>query len=433
MSNMSNAVVVGTQWGDEGKAKVIDYLADRSDLVIRFQGGANAGHTVIANRRKFIFHLVPSGIMYPDKVCIVGNGVAFDAEQFLKEVDELDACGISVAERLFVSDAAHLVLPYHKSLDTASESFMGKEKIGTTGRGIGPAYSDKIFRVGIRVGDLVDADRLTEKIKNGFERHRALAASIYKADFPLSLDEIIHRYAAVRQRMLPFIDDTAFRIFEAYSKGKRLLFEGAQGTFLDIDHGTYPFVTSANTVAGCAFTGSGIGPAAIDHVIGIVKTYTTRVGNGPFPTELDNATGEMLRKEGGEFGATTGRPRRCGWFDTVMVRRAVQLNGLTHLVLTKLDVLNKLEEIPICTHYEIRGKRLERFPSNAALVSEAIPVYETMPGWKSDIAQCRSYGELPLQARTYIERIREICYNIPVLIVSVGPERRQTIEVTPLT
>ncbi|MBN1577475.1 MAG: adenylosuccinate synthase [Chitinispirillaceae bacterium] len=430
---MSNAVIVGTQWGDEGKAKVIDYLTERSDLVIRFQGGANAGHTVIANRRKFIFHLVPSGIMYPDKVCIVGNGVVFDAEQFLKEVDELDAVGISVAERLFVSDVAHLVLPYHKSLDTARESSMGKEKIGTTGRGIGPAYADKVSRTGIRVGDLADADLLTEKIRRGFERHRALTASIYKADFSLSLDEIIDQYAVIRQRMLPYIDDTAFRIFEAYGKGNRLLFEGAQGTFLDIDHGTYPFVTSANTIAGCACSGSGIGPAAIDHVIGIVKTYTTRVGNGPFPTELDNATGEMLRTQGGEFGATTGRSRRCGWFDSVMVRKAVQVNGLTHLALTKLDVLNNFDEICICTHYEIRGKRVDQFPSNPELINEALPVYESLPGWKSDIAQCRSYDELPAQARIYIERLRELCYNIPLLIVSVGPDRTQTIEVTPLT
>jgi adenylosuccinate synthase len=430
---MSNAVIIGTQWGDEGKAKVIDYLTERSDLVVRFQGGANAGHTVITSGRKFIFHLVPSGIMYPDKVCIVGNGVVFDAEQFLHEVDELNAFGISVGNRLFVSDVAHLVLPYHKSHDTASESLMGMKKIGTTGRGIGPAYADKISRTGIRIGDLADWDDFVKKARIGFEHHKTIITAVYKADFSLSFDEIIERYVNVRQRLLPYLDDTAFRIFKAQREGKRLLFEGAQGTFLDIDHGTYPFVTSSNTVAGCACAGSGVGPSAIDHVIGIVKAYTTRVGNGPFPTELTNATGEQLRTEGGEFGSTTGRPRRCGWFDSVMVRKAVQLNGLTRLAFTKLDVLNKLDEICICTHYEIGGKRVDQFPSGISPIQDAAPVYESLPGWKSDISACCSFDELPVQARNYIERLRQLCYNVPALIVSVGPDRKQTIEVTPLT
>jgi len=354
---MANAVIVGTQWGDEGKAKVIDYLTQKSDLIIRFQGGANAGHTVIADGQKFIFHLVPSGIMYPDKVCIVGNGVVFDCEQFLREVDELESNNISVDGRLFVSDLAHLVLPFHKAQDGASESKMGEGKIGTTGRGIGPAYSDKTSRTGIRVGDLRDWDGFVKKFKACFEFKSRLIKTMYHSPFDLDEEKILDQYRLIRERMLPYINDTACYIYEAASKGKSILYEGAQGTFLDIDHGTYPFVTSSNTLAGYACPGCGVGPSMIDHVIGIVKVYTTRVGNGPFPTELNDSLGEMLRKEGGEFGATTGRPRRCGWFDSVMIRKAVQLNGLTRFALTKLDVLNKMEEIQICTHYEIDGKK----------------------------------------------------------------------------
>ncbi|MBN1757556.1 MAG: adenylosuccinate synthase [Chitinispirillaceae bacterium] len=430
---MPNAVIVGTQWGDEGKAKVIDYLTERSDLVIRFQGGANAGHTVIADGRKFIFHLVPSGIMYPDKVCIVGNGVVFDAEQFLREVDELAEYGIGVNGRLFVSGLAHLVLPYHKIIDGARETSMGKGKIGTTGRGIGPAYADKINRTGLRVGDLCNWDNFVTGMKEGFELHRTIVTTVFKADFPLSFDGLVEQYRSIRERMLPFISDTAALLFTAQRENKQLLFEGAQGTFLDIDHGTYPFVTSSNTISGCACTGSGVGPAAINHVIGIVKTYTTRVGNGPFPTELDNADGELLRKEGGEFGATTGRPRRCGWFDSVMVRKAVQLNGLTRFALTKLDVLSHFDEIKICTHYEIDGKRYDQFPVDTTLVEKAIPVYETMPGWKCSLDGCSTWADLPEKARAYIDRLRQLCYDVPALIVSVGPDRRQTIEVTPLS
>lgn len=429
---MSNAVIVGTQWGDEGKAKVIDYLTERSDIIIRFQGGANAGHTVIAEGKKFIFHMVPSGIMYPEKECIVGNGVVFDAEQFLSEVDELAACGISVEGRLFVSDVAHLVLPYHKLHDAARESSMGKSRIGTTGRGIGPAYADKISRTGIRLGDLREWDRFQRSFITGFDQHKKLITGVYHAEFSLDADTILEKYSAIRKRLLPCIDDTACRIFKAKTAGKKLLFEGAQGTFLDIDHGTYPFVTSSNTVSGCASTGSGIGPSAIEHVIGIVKAYTTRVGNGPFPTELSGPAGEMLREEGAEFGATTGRPRRCGWFDSVMVRKAVQLNGLTRIALTKLDVLNKLDDIPVCTHYEINGRKTEQFPSDISLLPDAVPVYETVPGWKCDITGCGTFDDLPKQARNYIQYLRELCYDVPALIVSVGPDRNQTIEVTPL-
>jgi len=429
---MANAVIVGTQWGDEGKAKVIDYLTQKSDLIIRFQGGANAGHTVIANGQKFVFHLVPSGIMYSDKICIVGNGVVFDCEQFLREIDELKSNNISVDGRLFVSDLAHLVLPFHKAQDGASESNMGQGKIGTTGRGIGPAYSDKASRSGIRVGDLRDWDGFVKKFKACFEFKSRFLKTMYHSPFDLDEEKIIDQYRLIRERMLPFINDTACYIYEAASKGKSILYEGAQGTFLDIDHGTYPFVTSSNTLAGYACPGCGVGPSMIDHVIGIVKVYTTRVGNGPFPTELNDSIGESLRKEGGEFGATTGRPRRCGWFDSVMVRKAVQLNGLTRFAITKLDVLNKMKEIQICTHYEIEGKKVEQYPSDISTLEKVKPIYETVKGWECDISECKTIKDLPSEAIKYINKIQELCYNIPILIVSIGPDRNQTIEVEPI-
>ena len=429
---MPNSVIVGAQWGDEGKAKVIDYLADKSDVIIRFQGGSNAGHTVIAGGRKYVFHLVPSGIIGEGKACVVGNGVVVDVEQFLAEVDELTAGGLTVDGRLFVSDLAHLVLPYHKALDISSEASLGMSKIGTTGRGIGPAYADKVSRVGVRACDLYDWDTFCTKFRINFAVTKKRIKFLYRGQFDLDANEIIARYRELRERLLPFIKDTCAYIFEAARGGKRLLFEGAQGTFLDIDHGTYPFVTSSNTVSGSACAGSGVGPSSIDHCIGIVKTYTTRVGNGPFPTELSDATGEALRKVGNEFGSTTGRPRRCGWFDSVMVRKAVQLNGITRLALTKLDVLNGLDEINICTHYDIDGRRTEQFPSNARQLERAVPVYETLPGWKRDISNCRKFEQLPKKAVNYINRIRELCYDVPVLMVSVGPERSQTIEVEPI-
>jgi adenylosuccinate synthase len=429
---MPNAVIVGSQWGDEGKAKVIDYLTERSDIIIRFQGGANAGHTVIVDGKKFVFHLVPSGLMYPGKVCIVGNGVVFDAEQFLREVDELNESGISVKDSLFVSNLAHLVLPYHKAQDNASEASMGKGKIGTTGRGIGPAYADKANRCGIRAGDLVDWDIFVSKFKQMFEVKKQLVEKLYNTEFTLSETEILDNYKRVRERMLPFIIDTAMYLYTASQNKKRLLFEGAQGTFLDIDHGTYPFVTSSNTISGSACSGCGVGPTVIDHVIGITKTYTTRVGNGPFPTELNNAIGEQLRKDGGEFGATTGRPRRCGWFDSVMIRKAIQLNGITRLALTKLDVLSNLDEIKVCTHYEINGKKTDQYPSTLHELEKAVPIYESLEGWKSDISGCTKMSDLPSKALTYYNRLLKLCYDVPALILSVGPDRSQTIEITPL-
>lgn len=429
---MPNAVIVGSQWGDEGKAKIIDYLTKRSDIIIRFQGGANAGHTVIAEGKKFVFHMVPSGIMYKDKICIIANGVVFDAEQFLKEIDELKTQGISVDGRLFISETAHLVLPYHKAQDNAAESLMGNGKIGTTGRGIGPAYADKAARNGIRIGDLIDWNLFTKKFETNFEQKKQLIESVYHSELSLDKNTVLNQYHSIRNRLLPFITDTGYYIFNESQKGKQLLFEGAQGTFLDVDHGTYPFVTSSNTVSGCAASGCGIGPSSIDHVIGIVKTYTTRVGNGPFPTELKDSIGEHLQNIGGEFGATTGRSRRCGWFDSVMVRKSVQVNGLTRFALTKLDVLNELDEIKICTHYEIDGKRVDQFPSSIPLLQKAIPVYDSIEGWKCDISECKTFNDLPLKTHAYIKKIQELCYKIPVLIVSVGPDRNQTIEVNPL-
>jgi len=429
---MPNAVIVGTQWGDEGKAKVIDYLTDKSDLIIRFQGGSNAGHTVIVNGRKFVFHLVPSGIISEGKICIVGNGVVVDAKQLLHEIDELKKSGISVDNRLMLSDLAHLVLPYHKAQDSASESNKAAgKKIGTTGRGIGPAYADKVSRCGIRAGDLLYWDGFRAKFKANLAAAKRQVELLYGGEFDLDEDFILEEYRSIRERLLPLIKDTCHYIFEANRQGKKLLFEGAQGTFLDVDHGTYPFVTSSNTVAGSACTGAGVGPLTIDHCVGIVKTYTTRVGNGPFPTELNDSTGELLQRVGNEFGSTTGRARRCGWFDSVMVRKAIQLNGITRLALTKLDVLNDLDEIKICTHYEIDGCLIDQYPSCNQKLGRAVPVYETLPGWKCDISGCKEFSQLPEAALNYVKRLRELCYDVPALIVSVGPDRAQTMEVEP--
>jgi adenylosuccinate synthase len=427
---MQNAIVIGAQWGDEGKAKVIDYLTERADVVVRFQGGSNAGHTVNAGGRQYIFHLVPSGIISPGKSCVVGNGVVVDAEQFLSEVDELVGTGVSVEGRLFISDLAHLVLPYHKALDEASETGLGLGKIGTTGRGIGPAYADKVSRSGIRVGDLCDWNTFCKKFirNNGAAKERLKTPP--NSDAPeLDEDAILDRYIKIRERILPFVKDTSAYLFEAERGGKRLLFEGAQGTFLDVDHGTYPFVTSSNTTVGSACAGAGVGLSALGQCVGIVKTYTTRVGNGPFPTELADETGFHLRATGNEFGATTGRPRRCGWFDSVMLRKAIQLNGFSRLALTKLDVLNGLDEINICTSYKIGGKEINQFPTNAHDLEQAKPVYETMPGWKQDISGCKALSELPKEAVNYVKKIQTLCYNVPILLVSVGPDRTETIEV----
>ncbi|MGM0442926.1 MAG: adenylosuccinate synthase [Fibrobacterota bacterium] len=425
---MSNSVVIGSQWGDEGKAKVIDYLTKDADLIIRYQGGANAGHTVVVEGRKFVFHMVPSGIMYPDTECLIGNGVVFDAQQFLAEVEELKEKGFNVEKQLFVSSLAHLVMPYHKILDVAREGYRAKDgKIGTTGRGIGPTYADKVGRSGIRIGDLMDPAVFEEKLKVNFQEKKDTVEKLYGAEFSLRYDEVLAEYRQIAEKIRPYVIDTAERIFTAQQEGKTLLFEGAQGTFLDIDHGTFPFVTSSNTTVGAIATGSGVSANCVSDVIGIVKTYVTRVGNGPFPTELDDADGERLREQGGEKGATTGRPRRCGWFDSVLLRKAVQLNGFTSFALTKLDVLTGFDEVKICTHYEIDGKKTEQYPALTSEVEKAVPVYETLPGWGEDISNCTTFSKLPENAQTYVRRLQELCYNVPISILSVGPGRDETI------
>lgn len=424
---MSQVIVVGSQWGDEGKAKVIDFLSECSDVIIRFQGGANAGHTVVVDNHKFVFHMVPSGIVYPDKICLLGNGVVFDMQQFCTEVDELEKSHISVTDRLFISDIAHLVLPYHKIIDALHESSMNENKIGTTKRGIGPAYADKANRIGLRTCDLVEWSSFTRKLEQAFIQKKRMVEEVYRLPFECDLTQTLSTLKELRDRIVPLLRDTAEFTFAAMRDKKSILFEGAQGTFLDIDHGTYPYVTSSNTIAGAACTGAGIGPTFIDQCIGIVKAYTTRVGNGPFPTELTDALGEKLREEGGEFGATTGRPRRCGWFDAVMVRKAIQLNGITSIALTKLDILNNFKEIRICTRYEVRGKKVDSFPSTPAGLCGAVPIYETMQGWNCPLTGCKKFDDLPENAARYVLRLQSLCYNVPLYLVSIGPERSQTI------
>ncbi|MBN1983089.1 MAG: adenylosuccinate synthase [Chitinivibrionales bacterium] len=424
---MPNCIVVGAQWGDEGKAKIIDYLSERSDVVVRFQGGANAGHTVVAAGHKYVFHLIPSGIIYPGKMCVIGSGIVFDAEHFFHEVDDLASYSISVENRLFISNTAHLVLPYHKIIDAVQEESMLDNKIGTTKRGIGPAYADKVNRIGIRTGDLLDWPLFCAKVTRNFNEKKSIITNHYKRPFDCSLDQILKTYDMLRQRIEPMLCDTTGLIYSAFKEKKSILFEGAQGTFLDIDHGTYPYVTSSNTIAGSACVGAGIGPTAIDECIGIVKAYTTRVGNGPFPTELHDSIGEQLRTEGDEFGATTGRPRRCGWFDAAMVRKSIQINGITSIALTKLDVLSSLNDILVCTHYEYRGKRLETLPTTHQELENIKPVYESFPGWNCSINECKKLSDLPTEAMRYVQAIQSLCYDIPLALISVGPDRSQTI------
>ena len=425
---MSVRVVLGAQWGDEGKAKVVDYLTAEADVVVRYQGGANAGHTIKAGDLEFIFHLIPAGIVHPDKTCVIGNGVVLDLEALFLEFEDLQNRGISVEGRLFVGYNTHLVMPYHKRLEQASEKKIGADAIGTTMRGIGPAYQDKINRSsGIRVGDLLDAEVLPGKIRANVRAKNEILEKIYGVE---GLDEvpIIEEYMALGERLAPFITDTSVYLNGAIDTGKSVLFEGSQGTLLDIDHGTYPYVTSSNTTAGGACTGSGIGPTRIDEVVGVVKAYPTRVGNGPFPTELDDEVGQRIRDIGQEYGATTGRPRRCGWLDLVIVRMACRINGLSSLAITRLDILDKLEALKICTHYTRNGQQVDHFPTDLHILEECEPVYETFPGWMSDTTGIRRYADLPDNARRYLDRIVEFT-RTPLLLVSVGPDRDETIVV----
>lgn len=425
---MPNIVVVGTQWGDEGKGKVVDILAEFADIVARFQGGNNAGHTIVVNGEILILHLIPSGVLHPKKRYVIGNGVVVDPKVLLEEMDQLKARGLKFTpDNLFISEAAHLILPYHRRLDHARERALGKRAIGTTGRGIGPAYEDKVARRGIRFADLVDTKVLRRKLQNNLrEINPYLKERLGEKTF--TIKEILAEYSQYWEQLAPFVTNTSLFLDREIKRGRNVLFEGAQGTFLDADHGTYPFVTSSNTVAGNACTGSGIGPSRINGVMGIVKAYTTRVGSGPFPTELLDKTGDFLQERGREFGATTGRRRRCGWLDTVMIRDAVRLNGITELAITKLDILQGLSTLRICTAYKYDGRKLEEVPSSMEVLKDCTPIYEELRGWDEDTHYARSLDELPKTARRYIRRIEELT-ETPVSIISVGAGRNDTIMV----
>lgn len=423
---MANTVIIGAQWGDEGKGKIVDMLSAQSQVIERFQGGANAGHTIKSNGKETILHLVPSGILWPDALCLIGNGVVFDPEVFLSEISALQGEGVNVApERLAVSAKAHLILGYHKILDQAREEKRANGKIGTTGRGIGPCYEDKAARIGLRAGDLANPELVRSKIRNALREKNILLKELYNYE-AIDPDKIADELLELAPRILPYIKDVDSLVHAAIRENKAVLFEGAQGVHLDIDHGTYPFVTSSNTVSAGACCGTGVPPSEISEVIGVAKAYTTRVGSGPFPTELENETGEYLRKAGHEFGATTGRPRRCGWLDIVILRESVRLNGLSTIALTKLDVLQNLPELKICVAYNLDGKRLEYLPQHEGDLERVEPVYESLPGFAEDISACKTCDSLPINARRYIEKIEDLT-GTPINFISVGPGREQTI------
>src|SRR5262245_37089299 len=418
-------VVVGAQWGDEGKGKLVDVLSERADVVVRYQGGANAGHTVVIGDSQFILRQIPSGILHAGVVCVVGNGVVLEPETFFGELDQLAERGVSTAGRIFVSDRAHLVLPYHKLLDAASEK---SQKLGTTGRGIGPAYEDKYGRRGIRVADLRHLECARSLLADRVERANRLLEMMGATD-RASFDQHAALLERLAPRLLPLAADAGLAVHRAVRDGRRVLLEGAQGALLDVDHGTYPFVTSSNTTAGGAAVGAGIGPTAIDAVLGVVKAYTTRVGNGPLPTEALDERGELLRKLGGEFGAVTGRARRCGWFDATVVRYSARVNGLSDLAVTKMDVLDTFDEIPIGTAYELDGGRCEEFPTGIEPLERAKPVYEVLKGWKTSTGTARKLSDLPKEARAYLDRLQELA-GVPIRYVSVGTRRDQIISVS---
>jgi adenylosuccinate synthase len=424
---VANTVVVGAQWGDEGKGKIVDMLAKDADLVVRFQGGNNAGHTLVVDGQTIISHLIPSGILQK-KVCLIGNGVVVDPAVLLKEMDTLAAKGVSVTpELLGISDRAHIIMPYHQAVDIARESRQGDAKIGTTGRGIGPCYEDKVSRRGIRFVDLLDADVFAKKVREACEEKNFYLTGFLSAP-ALDPAAIVEQFAHYAKRLEPYVRDVSLVLEQARLEQKSVLFEGAQGTHLDIDHGTYPFVTSSNTVAGNVCAGAGVGPGSVREVLGIVKAYTTRVGSGPFPTELFDEVGDALQGRGAEFGATTGRRRRCGWLDMVQLRASARLNGLTGLAITKLDVLGGCDVIKICTHYNCDGRIVMDWPSDLSVLARCEPVYEEMSCWKEDISAARSEGELPLAAKEYLKRLAALA-KTPVYIISVGPGREQTIVV----
>jgi adenylosuccinate synthase len=416
-----NIAVLGAQWGDEGKGKIVDLLTPNFSIVARYQGGHNAGHTVYANGRKFVLRLLPSGILHPGISCVIGNGVVVDPQALFAEIDEIEGAGIPIGNRLIISDKAHLILPYHRELDLLSEARRGERKIGTTSRGIGPAYEDKIARRGVRVGDLANPDQLAEAVK-----HNVAARNRIIGDSTMDWRQVLDDLARAWDRMGPWVADVSLFLERARRSGRAVMFEGAQGTLLDIDHGTYPYVTSSNATIGGVCTGLGVGPRAIDGVLGVAKAYTTRVGEGPLATELTGELGNRLRETGQEFGAVTGRPRRCGWYDAVAVRYAVRVNGLDALALTKLDVLDGLPELQVCTSYRIRGASLTEMPGDTAQLATCEPVYEAIAGWTSPTAGVRSYDALPREARAYISRLEEIT-GVPAAIISTGSAREDTI------
>lgn len=422
---MPNIVVVGAQWGDEGKGKIIDLLSAGVDIIARYQGGNNAGHTVVIAKKVFVLHLIPSGVLHKNKVCIIGNGVVVDPEALIMEIEHLKKNRIKVRGRLFISGEAHIIFPYHKALDSLREIRKGKTKLGTTKRGIGPCYADKVNRCGIRMGDLLDEAAFREKLKANIADKNLIFKKIYDHE-GFDCDQLAEKYMAYAKKIKPLIADTTLMLNKAIEKGKSILFEGAQGTLLDIDHGTYPFVTSSNATAGGACTGTGVSPARIEKVMGVVKAYTTRVGEGPFPTEFDEELMEKIRKKGKEFGATTGRPRRCGWFDAVIARHSVVVNGINELAVTKLDVLDETEEIKICTAYKYKGRTYTEFPSDMKVLSNCELVYEKHPGWLCQTTNIRKFNKLPKNAKKYLERISKLL-NARIKIVSVGSKRKETI------
>lgn len=421
---MSVTVVVGSQWGDEGKGKIVDILSERYNIVVRYQGGANAGHTVKIGEKQFILHLIPSGILRENVLCVIGNGVVIDPAALLAEIQQLEDAGINIKGRLFISQNAHLIMPYHKLLDSISES--GTSKIGTTGRGIGPCYIDKYARKGIRIVDLLDKKVLEEKIRTNIEEKNNLLKKVYNQK-ELAVEEIIKEYIAFDDAIDQYITDVPLFLNSALEDGKSILLEGAQGALLDVDHGTYPYVTSSNPTSGGASTGSGIPPTKITAVYGIVKAYTTRVGLGPFPTELTDTDGEQLRSVGAEFGATTGRPRRCGWYDAFLVDYSRMINGIERVAITKLDVLSHFDKIKVCVGYEINGKKLKSYPTSVNQIMQAVPVYETLSGWNADLSNLTDYDQLPTEAKDYLQFISEQS-GFEISIISVGPSRSQTIE-----
>jgi adenylosuccinate synthase len=423
---MANVVVVGAQWGDEGKGKVVDIYTEFSDDVVRFQGGNNAGHTLVVGNEKVILHLIPSGILHQGKRCIIGNGVVLDPAVFIEEISALKASGrLADDQCLLLSESLHIIMPYHKRIDIAREKKSGAGKIGTTGRGIGPCYEDKIGRRGIRLMDLLDRDVFARKLHEFLVEKNFILEELL-GESPVDFDEVYEKYCGYAEILRRYSADTSLILHNDIFSGKKILFEGAQGTMLDIDYGTYPFVTSSSTCAGGACTGSGVGPRDIHEIIGISKAYVTRVGSGPFPTELEDDVGERLRTAGGEFGSTTGRPRRCGWFDALVARYAVRINGLTGIALTKLDVLSGFETIRICTGYAYEDQILSEIPASIDVLARCSPVYEDVPGWCSDIGSIRKFEDLPLNARKYINRLEELT-RCPIVLVSVGARRDETI------